>query len=248
MTSSKPEQPDEFIIPQPGTATPILLSGSTNIDSPNISEPSLKYRNTLTHSSQLLAQLRGAFRGDGEYSSEDVFVASNKKGGFLSTIDPESEAAHMLKKKDSFLKFSAPVSSYNSIRETTRINQQTHRNTESGSKSIFGLFLIVFYEIHSAWRGLWRLLRTKKLQVIFMTIDFLVDALYSALYLVELQFNISNFNAAEVVDKEPRWLYVNRPYTIFWIAVSYVLLIISNTVQFVMFQCRFPLFQSLVLG
>jgi hypothetical protein len=143
------------------------------------------------------------------------------------------------------LKFSSPVSSYGSIRDTYRISQQTHRMTES-KKSFLGLVLILFYELLSLWMSIWRFLRTKKLKAIFMTVDFLVDALFSILYLVELQYNISNFYGNDVVDKTPRWLYVNRPATIFRIAVALSCMLFIEDFTF-RFQCTLSLFQGCVL-
>jgi hypothetical protein len=142
---------------------------NSQAQSPALSETSLKYRNTLTHSSQLLNKLREEIgKGDNGFDEESVYLCSKKDGGFLSSIDPDSEAAQIAKKKDHYLRFSPPVSSYNSIRETQSINMKNHRATSSNNTTLIGVFLIVFYEIHALWTSLWRLLRTKKLKVIFM--------------------------------------------------------------------------------
>lgn len=121
-----------------------------------------------SYSTALLQRLRQTFHGEQQYSGEQVFLSSAKKGGFLSTIDSDSVAANVAKRKESIFKFSQPVTSYNSIRETIRIDRQASRSTNDSKTSVWGYVMLLLLEVKSLWTGLWRLLRTKEIQALFM--------------------------------------------------------------------------------
>ncbi|KAJ3396427.1 hypothetical protein HDU92_003049 [Lobulomyces angularis] len=190
-------------------------------------------------------------------------VSSNstrKQNKFLSTLDENANEVKQVKKKSfsKILKFTS-LSSYTQVRENYEKVHLHKREKKSQGYSIRYFFLLLksifSFKLYTSFFAK----KLKGAEFVFLVFDFLIDLIYSILYLCELQINVKNLEKIEtklvqfpellqLYRNGHQYLFVNRFTWIFYALTFLSCCNLSSVILKLMFADRFwkKLFSSSV--